>query len=291
MSVTGNGSSSGVLAFTNTAIDVAIGKRYYVRYTLKVTNANCTQLAIRLDGSTAGSDTTIKSVSNPTQNQSYVLDGIVTVASDFTGKIRTYASHDYAIAATANGKVMEVQEVVCIDVTELGKPSIYLDGSNDVLSIANSASVDILGAPLLLNSVFSAGQTGYIVTKNSDSAASVQYGLVYEFVTNRMDFYLEGAARQSTAPASIPINTQKIISEVFTTGVQKGYVNGINSGADGSYNGALTSRTNMQIGARSNNAGGTAWAVFFKGYISELIIGTDTNIRQNVEASQMKYYF
>jgi hypothetical protein len=46
----------------------------------------------------------------------------------------------------------------------------------------------------------------------------------------------------------------------------------------------------MNIGARSNNAGGTAWAIFFKGYISEIIILTQTTGRTKLEKNQSKYY-
>jgi hypothetical protein len=150
---------------------------------------------------------------------------------------------------------------------------------------------NILGAPLILNAVFNAGNKiwQYIISKIGSGITEIQYANLVGDLNNGV-FGLENTGAQTTATNSIPYNTQKIMSNEFTTGVQKGYINGVNSGANGNYNGALTSRPNLTIGARSSNAGGTAWTEFFKGYINEIVITKDPNKRDQLEKDQKKYY-
>jgi hypothetical protein len=260
----------------------------YASMRIRVTDAtDCADLRIYV----AGANYIIKST--PTSNTWYPF---TILHSDLIGDgtpLIINARANYDTTGHVNGKVMEVQEVVCIDVTEYGQPAPYFDGTNDVLTIANSASVDILGAPLVLNAVFNSytpPAIGYILAKNLDGAVNIQYALQANTTNLRTEFYLEGSSRQSSADSSIPLYTQKTYSGTFDTAVQQGYANDVASGSAGNYNGALTSRANMQIGARSNNAGGTAWSTFFKGYISELIILRSTSGRSRIEANQLKYF-
>ena len=290
LSSTGNGTSAGIETTQSTNTAVTIGKRYYMRYLARVTNSSSNGIRLVLDGTTTGSDQ-IVSVSNPVQNQWYTLSGIFTVQSDFTGNIKVKLVHTYADSATANGKTMEVQEVVCVDVTELGQPCMYFDGTNDVLTIANSASVDITGQPIFMNTVFNnANQTGYVICKNLTTGSDQQYGILYTTSTQRTDMYLENSSRQNTGTNSTLVNTQYIYSSQYESNAQKGYVNGTSSGTAGTYNGALTSRANMQIGARSNNSDGTAFTNYFKGNISEIIIAPSTSGRSKLEGNQGKFY-
>jgi hypothetical protein len=154
-----------------------------------------------------------------------------------------------------------------------------------VLSIANSASVDILGAPMMINAVVNgANQLGYILSKNTNDSVTVQYGVYYSPTVVSMS--LEGSARQSTATSSIPTDTQKIYTGTFENGIEQGYVNGASSGTSGNYNGALTSRANMQIGARATSP----YANYFKGYLSEIILLRSTQGRTRIEQNQLKYF-
>ena len=113
LSVTGNGSSQIVRAQQSTKLDYVSGKKLYVRAKLKVTNASATKIGI--DVYVTGMAAQSINLNSPTQGQSYVVSGIITLPSGGSGKIGIQLRHEYADANTANGKVMEVQEVMAID--------------------------------------------------------------------------------------------------------------------------------------------------------------------------------
>jgi hypothetical protein len=161
-----------------------------------------------------------------------------------------------------------------------------------IIDITNLSSVDITAQPLMINAVFNnAGQTGYVICKNLDSTTALQYAISYYDTNKLMWFGLEDDVdRHPTATNSTLNNAQYIYSGAWGSNTAQGYVKGSASGSSASYSGTLTSRANMNIGARSNNADGTAWAAFFKGYISEIIILTSTTGRSKIERNQGKYF-
>lgn len=108
LSNTGNGTNSAPILDRTTLTPVVVGSNYFYKIRLRVTNANCTQIILFLDGSVSGSDKPVATVSSPVQNNWYDLYIINTPPNDATGNLRIVARHYYADAATANGKVMEV---------------------------------------------------------------------------------------------------------------------------------------------------------------------------------------
>jgi hypothetical protein len=107
LSVTGNGGSAAprVLGYTGAA---TIGNKYYVKARIRVTNNSCTLIRTHLGGVWA----TV--VSSPTANEWYPAGVVINASSVYA---YTIFDHSYADAATANGKVMEVQYVLAIDLT------------------------------------------------------------------------------------------------------------------------------------------------------------------------------
>jgi len=103
----------------NTSVTPIIGHKIYGKIKFKVTNSVCLSVAFQIDGSTGGTNASMVSISNPVQNNQYSSGGITTVGADFTGNIRFVLYHQYADAATALNKVMEVQQVMAIDLTSL----------------------------------------------------------------------------------------------------------------------------------------------------------------------------
>lgn len=95
LSNTGDGTQAYSYLQQGTAV---IGDVYFISFRARVTNSDCTALACNRPYGTGFS------VSTPTINEWYILAGVVT--ADQTAGIRIV--HTYADAATANGKVMQV---------------------------------------------------------------------------------------------------------------------------------------------------------------------------------------
>jgi hypothetical protein len=99
-----------------------IGRKYFVRARVRVNNANCIRVAInRPEG--AG---TVQ-ITTPVQNQWYIISGVVTADQAVINRV----VHIYLDTTTANGKVMEVQEVLTIDMTAHGLEGLTAQQMND----------------------------------------------------------------------------------------------------------------------------------------------------------------
>lgn len=117
---TGSGVVSFVRAFANTGIATASGKKMYCRAKVRVTNSDCTSIKIAILGSTGGAQVVVDEIATPTINEWYTLYDIGACGADFTGNVLLLITALYADAATANGKVMEIDGtvgVVCADLT------------------------------------------------------------------------------------------------------------------------------------------------------------------------------
>ncbi|WP_434351029.1 hypothetical protein [Trichococcus flocculiformis] len=90
------------------------GKKYYAIAKVRVTNANCTSL--KLDFNNGSVLQMFSSFANPVNGTWYTLSGLIT-ATNTSNLSDVRVSHLYADAATANGKVMEVQYAALINLT------------------------------------------------------------------------------------------------------------------------------------------------------------------------------
>lgn len=121
MSLTGNGTSASVLAAIYTTIPFTTGRKVFTYTMQRVTNSDCTQLALTIANAGGGSGVAVKNIA-PTINTYYEMYGITTLSIDTTD-VRLFLRHTYPDAATANGKIMEVDGnagVFAIDMTALG---------------------------------------------------------------------------------------------------------------------------------------------------------------------------
>lgn len=116
LSIVGNGTNSFTIASQVTATNVRPSGLVKVRARVRATNANCLNLKLEIDGSTAGTETNIGQ-SSPSENTWYTLTAVLTQNANFTGKLKVLVYGNYADAATANGKTIEVQYVEAIDLT------------------------------------------------------------------------------------------------------------------------------------------------------------------------------
>ncbi|MGC7873916.1 hypothetical protein ACPUYX_20805, partial [Desulfosporosinus sp. SYSU MS00001] len=117
LSVTGTGSFQNFFAYSSTSINATDTHKYYVKAKMFVTNNISTSISIKLDTSSASSYI-VNSINSPVQNQWYTLSGILTWNGGYnTQPLRVLPYNTYADATTANGKVMQVQQVQVIDLT------------------------------------------------------------------------------------------------------------------------------------------------------------------------------
>lgn len=114
LSITGSGSQLYCIASKGLG-GVPDQHKLYLRAKLKVTNAACVRQLIGFYTG-AGTAAIVKQVSFPLQDAVGMLSGIY-VSSGNTSLLQMFLRHDYADAAAANGKVMEVQYVSVIDLT------------------------------------------------------------------------------------------------------------------------------------------------------------------------------
>lgn len=146
-----------------------------------------------------------------------------------------------------------------------------LDGTDDYGAFANTPSLDITTNEFALACTFKAPpsgtQAGYIIQKNNDAFANIQYGIQYS--GNNLILKLNG----------LDISTLSLVENIWynviyyrnSDGRVKPYFNKIEK-ANQIYATALVSQPNIRIGVRSANAGGTSHTGFFKGDIATISI-------------------
>jgi len=142
------------------------------------------------------------------------------------------------------------------------------DGSNDMVALTSVSGVDIIDRPLTLEAtiqpITGAGD-GYIICRNTDAAANLQYAL--QWSSNIVFNYLEGTGHRTDSNANVTVNSWYVLAFVWNNvGVTQHYVSGSPSGSPNSYTGALTSRTTLQLGRRA------LANLYFKGLIDEVRI-------------------
>lgn len=118
LSVTSDGTSPSAFVIQDTVNAVQPNNKFYIYANVRVTSADCQQILIYVDGSTAGTDTIVYTLDNPVINQWYDIYIITEPPSDATGNLRVFFAHKYADAATANGKVMEMRKTILSDMTD-----------------------------------------------------------------------------------------------------------------------------------------------------------------------------
>jgi prepilin-type N-terminal cleavage/methylation domain-containing protein len=109
--LTDTGNGTGAVAYVQaTVYNTNNNDKYYKSAWARVTNNVCQNITFRMMNATIADH----GIVNPVQNQWYKITGIST-STQTTGYFPIW--HQYADAATANGKVMQVQNVLVIDLT------------------------------------------------------------------------------------------------------------------------------------------------------------------------------
>jgi hypothetical protein len=112
--VTGNGGAASVTSFQHITTPFEVGKKYYMKCKMRVTNSLCTRVAIvvHLPDKTH----LVVAQGSPMENNWYDLSGIL--EGTINGKSEIRLNHLYNTATDANGAVMECQYVLAINLTE-----------------------------------------------------------------------------------------------------------------------------------------------------------------------------
>jgi|GEM_PF-6587495 len=96
----------------NDLTNLVVGHKYYFKGRVKVTNSNCDYISLRVNNSSESQYL----VNNPIINNLYDINGIFTATST-TSAINF--THKYADATVSKDKVMELQYVLGIDLTDI----------------------------------------------------------------------------------------------------------------------------------------------------------------------------
>jgi hypothetical protein len=105
LTFTNNGSQRS--AYVMQAVTTEADHKYYAKARVRVTNADCEMIVLR------DSVGALKQITAPVQNEWYDISEIKTGLST-----QVNVRHYYADAATANGKVMEIANVMVVDLTD-----------------------------------------------------------------------------------------------------------------------------------------------------------------------------
>jgi hypothetical protein len=192
LSNTGNGANAYPQTYQSTNTAIVTGKKIFVRAKARV-RATSNSLTLQIAGSGGGSVLSSPALNNPTVDAWYSISYIFTL-TDQIGNVRLNIVHTYPDATTANGKVMEVQEVMAIDLTALGLDALtvdqcnqrfpsWFDGTKSTLSTRlKSVGKNLFDGVLEVGTIGSVGQnivdTTRIRTKNFIKVSSLtQYKL------------------------------------------------------------------------------------------------------------------
>jgi hypothetical protein len=272
---------------TISSLTSVIGKRYFFSCKIKVTNEGViTPTSVALKQYDGTNLTVINAVTYTGLNNVHTVTGVVTLpktASTFWA----YATVNFT--GTSNGAdTFEIDDYYVVDITDLGKPACYFNGSNNRLqNTSNSASLNITSQPLIMQSVFNSPQSGgWIVCKNGTAGddADVAFGTLSQ--SNKIYAHF-GTNYNQTAANSITYSKQYIVSATYVNNYQTNYINGSVSGSPVANTNAIQSKSVLSIGCRNGN--GNVNDVF-KGYISEVVITVNPSAQSKMVDNQKKYY-
>lgn len=185
------------------------GKTYFLRAKVRVTNNDCTALLLHFRSAISGAMTAME-INTPILNRWYNMYGKVIISSSIiTGDIlRVGVVHYYVDDATANEKVMEVQEVIALDLEQypdlqsLTAEEInaqipgYIDGMQSVENVKMvSVGKNLFDEKLELGTLGSAGNNETSLTNCRSNfiliapGSNVKYSIGAEYVLSAYRLY------------------------------------------------------------------------------------------------------
>ena len=272
LSATATGSASYFEAYRTSIISASKNRKYLVKARMRTTDIGATIMYLFLAGTNSGYLVSTVATS-PVQNQWYDAEYIFTVDATITGNLKFGYRCGFADSATANGKIMELQEAIVLDVTELGDYSMKFDGVDDFLKITDNQGLDITTNinHTILSKITPENQLGYVYSRAGYSAGVLlQYSLYYNPATTGQIHIATLSDNQNASGFNI-MSTFNVAVDLNSS-YNDFYKNGIFIERDFRTSETYISRPYVRIGCRINNADGTTEATFFKGLISDVTI-------------------
>jgi hypothetical protein len=174
------------------------------------------------------------------------------------------------------------------------KATMVFDGLNDALWCSSTNNNDIKNQPLYISIVSLIDETyssdGWLLVKNLDSLANMQYSVQIKNVNKQASFFIEGVSNNiaSSDINSIVVNIANLLSFQWENTQMRINKNGTQNGVTDIFSGTLTSREFFTIGARQTTS--SLQSAFFKGKISEIILLNGNKMQNIFDKNTMKYY-
>ena len=117
LSVTATGTAASARVYQVSSIATAVGKKVFVKAKVRVTNALCKKIEIWATNPTLTVTHLMTVKVNPELNKWYDVSQILTIPNTFPENVYIQFVQTYADSATANGKVMQLQKVLVLDLS------------------------------------------------------------------------------------------------------------------------------------------------------------------------------
>lgn len=134
LTLTGNGSASYIRTSKDTEYKPPLNAKVFVRARMRCTNAVASNIYIMLRDEMSTVLGNVGGISSPVQNQWYVVSEFLTMPQ-LANNLRIYPYTTFVDSATQNGKIVELQEVMCIDMTAHGLDSLTADEMNSLFPV------------------------------------------------------------------------------------------------------------------------------------------------------------
>jgi hypothetical protein len=117
LSITATGDYGYVIGTYSKNMNVNPNDEIFISAKVKLDNDVANRMHLKLSGSVSGTVSYIKNISNPKGNSWYHFTDFLSLPSDFEGNIELEFNHDYSDSTTADGKVMQIKELLLINKT------------------------------------------------------------------------------------------------------------------------------------------------------------------------------